>query len=230
MRRRKPLTPTERQRRWRKKKRQAEIAAGLRARKSRPKTAAEIKRAYRARLKAKAAAARVAASRERRRMSRAAPQIEPEFRVGDCREMLADIADESAALIVTDPPWQDTALPLIPWLAGFAARILVSGGSLLCVTGGDNFLEAATILSQHLNYYWVNTMLFDRKPLLRAKAIRACGRHVMWFIKGARRRSRLVVQDVSQRHRNGQGIAPLAAGRRHLAVDRTTYRSGRPDH
>ena len=53
-RRRRPLTPTERQRRWRAKKRKAEIEAGLRPRRRpRPKTAAEIKRAYRARLKAK---------------------------------------------------------------------------------------------------------------------------------------------------------------------------------
>jgi hypothetical protein len=47
-------------------------------------TSAQYKRRYRAKVKAKGEAAKYAASRERRRLSRSAPPIEPEFRIGDC--------------------------------------------------------------------------------------------------------------------------------------------------
>jgi hypothetical protein len=79
-----------------------------------PMTAAQYKRRWRARGKAKAA--KYAASRERRRLSRAAPPIPPEFRTGDCRKVLSDIAAEGLALITADPLWANTTLPLIPWL------------------------------------------------------------------------------------------------------------------
>jgi hypothetical protein len=108
--RKQPLTPSEHQRRWRAKKRKAEIEVGLRpARKKKPLTAAQRQsrwRAKRDRLKVAAdLAAKYASSRERRRLSRAAIAIEPEFRLGDCREVLSDIAANSVALVLTDPVW-----------------------------------------------------------------------------------------------------------------------------
>jgi DNA modification methylase len=47
-----------------------------------------------------------------------------DYRVGDCREVLSDISDESIPLIMTDPPYEDAAEPLWLWLADFAKRVL----------------------------------------------------------------------------------------------------------
>jgi hypothetical protein len=164
-----PFSKAEYQARWRKKKRVADARA--------------------------AEDAKFAASRERRRQSRAASPIAPEFRVGDCRAVLGDITPDSVALILTDPPWADSALPLVRWLAEFASRTLMPGGSLLCFSGYDNFLEAANILAGPLDYYWIGTMLHDQQHLFRRKFIRTGSRLVLWFTKGRERRGRFVVQD-----------------------------------
>jgi len=61
---------------------------------------------------------------------REAPAIPPEFRIGDCREALADIAAGSVALILTDPPYGEDAEPLYRWLAE------LSGAHLRPLLGG----------------------------------------------------------------------------------------------
>jgi hypothetical protein len=182
------------QRRWRAKKRKAEIAAGLRpARKKKPLTAAQRQSRWRAKkYKAEAAAeiaAKYAVSREHRRLSRAAPEIEPEFRIGDCREVLRDILLASVALILTDPPWLNGSEPLYRWLADFAARVLVPGGSLICYTGSTTWFRDATIFAAHLQPHPLLFMLHDQQQRMRGgETIRVGMRPVLWFTKGPRRR------------------------------------------
>jgi predicted methyltransferase len=65
----------------------------------------------------------------------AAVQYAVDYRIGDCRDVLADIADESVALTLTDPPYAKEAEPLYAWLAHFAARVLIPGGAAVFVTG-----------------------------------------------------------------------------------------------
>ena len=163
----KPLTPTEHQRRWRAKKRNAEIAAGLRpARKKRPLTAAQRQSRWRAKKAAAEKERKYAASRERRRLSRSAPQIEPEFRLGDCREVLSDIAADSVALVLTDPPWGNEAKWCYRWLADFAARVLIPGGSLVCFIGGLTcWREVANWFGERLQDQRVAIPLTQVRPL-----------------------------------------------------------------
>jgi hypothetical protein len=160
------------QRRWRAKKRKAEIAAGLRPRRKRkPKSAAEIKRSYRARRKAREAeaekTAKYAASRERRAKSRSAPEVQPEFRVGDCREALSDIADGSVALVLTDPPYGNASEPLYRWLGDFAARVLMPGGSLVCFAGQTTWLRDASIFARTLAVRPILHMPHDTEHRMR---------------------------------------------------------------
>jgi hypothetical protein len=70
---------------------------------------------------------RSTAAAERRKASRNAPPLpdRAELRIGDAREVFADIADESVAAIITDPPYGDAAEPLYRWLPQFAARVLI---------------------------------------------------------------------------------------------------------
>jgi hypothetical protein len=182
------LTPTEHQRRWRAKKRKAEIAAGLR-RKRKPLTAAQRQSRWREKKRRAEVAAKYAVSREHRRLSRSAPEIEPEFRLGDCREVLRDIPVASVALILTDPPWGNASEPLYRWLADFASRVLVPGGSLLCYTGETTWYRDATIFAAHLQPHPLLFMLHDQERRMRGgEVIRIGMRPVLWFTNGPRRR------------------------------------------
>ena len=58
-----------------------------------------------------------------------------ELRIGDARKVLADVADNSTAVVLTDPPHSEGSEPLYEWLAEFAARVLVPGGSLIVYSG-----------------------------------------------------------------------------------------------
>jgi hypothetical protein len=192
--RKKPLTQADYQRRWRAKKRKTEIAAGLRpARKKKPLTAAQRQSRWRARKAAAEVEAeearKYAASRERRRLSRAAPQIEPEFRLGDCREVLRDIAVNSVAVVATDPAYGNASELLYRWLADFAAQVLVPGGSLICYTGSTTWFRDAAIFAAHLEPRPLLFMLHDQEQRMRGgETIRVGMRPVLWFTKGPRRR------------------------------------------
>jgi hypothetical protein len=127
----------------------------------------------------------------RRAASRSAPPLpgDPEVRIGDCRIVLADVADNSVAMILTDPPYGDDAEPLYRWLGQFAKRVLVPGGSLICFTGNVQefrdlliFHEAGLDwnprltqrLDQAQRFVGKYNMIFEDKP-------------VLWFTKGPRR-------------------------------------------
>jgi hypothetical protein len=86
-------------------------------------------------------------AKERRERSRNAAPLPDgmELRLGDCRKVLADVSDNSVPLILTDPPYPDEADPLHIWLAEFAARTLIPGGSLICFTGHHRLIRTANM-------------------------------------------------------------------------------------
>lgn len=77
-----------------------------------------------------------------------------ETRRGDFREVLADLEDESVALVLTDPPYPAEFLPLWSDMAELAARVLIPGGSLLAYSGQGNLPNVIHRLSEHLRYWW----------------------------------------------------------------------------
>jgi hypothetical protein len=68
-----------------------------------------------------------------------------DLRIGDCREVMADVAPNSIPLILTDPPYELAAEPLWRWLGTWAMDVLIPGGSLICYFGGahTNLLYSA---------------------------------------------------------------------------------------
>jgi hypothetical protein len=179
---------TEYQRRWRAKKRKAEIAAGLRPARKRPLTGAQRQSRLRARKAAAEEERKYAASRERRRLSRSAPLIEPEFRIGDCREVLHDIATDSVAIVLTDPPWSNEDKWCFRWLADFAARVLIPGGSLVCFIGGLTcWREVANWFGERLQDQPLLAMPLTQVRPLPGLFVRVEHRPVLWFTKGPRR-------------------------------------------
>ena len=97
-----------------------------------------------AREQAKAEAA--AHSRAKREASqRALPSTVFNLRIGDARDVLADVPSDSVHLELTEPPYGDEAESLYQWLGEWAQRILVEGGSL--ITGQSRLDRDIRILS-----------------------------------------------------------------------------------
>jgi hypothetical protein len=153
------------------------------------------------------------AARLRREASRNAQPIPDgmELRIGDCREVLEDIPDNSVALILTDPPYGDEATPLYYWLAQFAARVLIPGGSLFCYTGQSRLLRDGAIFSEHLRYWWTLAMLHNEAQRLMGKFICPEWKPVLWFVK-QHRRGRSLVTDVLRSERRDKTLHEWGQG------------------
>jgi hypothetical protein len=130
----------------------------------------------------------------RRLDSLTAPALhaEKDYRVGDCRAVLSDIENDSVALILTDPPYGGTAEPLYEWLAEFAARVLVPGGSLVCYTGQSLLDRDMRIFGEHLKYWWLAMMQHDNSQRLPGKFVIVNQKPILWYVKEYRRGRTLV--------------------------------------
>jgi DNA modification methylase len=139
----------------------------------------------------------IAESRERRAESRAAQPLlnGMDLRIGDCRKVLADVPDASAALILTDPPYEESSETLYLWLAEFAARTLIPGGSLICYTGHYRLQRELEIFDKHLRYWWLLAMLNDQQRRLPGKFVIVGFKPVLWYVK-EKRSSQTMVTDV----------------------------------
>ena len=67
----------------------------------------------------------------------------------------SDIAPESFDLVITDPPYDQQALPLYAALSAFCARTLRPGGALLVLCGQLYLPQIMAALSTQLTYKWI---------------------------------------------------------------------------
>lgn len=77
-----------------------------------------------------------------------------EARLGDFRDVLAELPDESVDAIVTDPPYPDEFMPLWSDLSKHAARVLKPRGVVIAYTGQIRLPEVLGRMSEHLVYGW----------------------------------------------------------------------------
>jgi hypothetical protein len=135
--------------------------------------------------------AAAAESEERREASRSAPELVDgmDLRIGDARIVLADIADNSVPLILTDPPYGDEAEPLYEWLAMWAERVLIPGGSLICYNGTARHDRDIAIFRERpgLKFWWLCQMPHTQAQRLPGKFVMATFKPVLWYVKGFRR-------------------------------------------
>ena len=77
-----------------------------------------------------------------------------EVRLGDFRDVLAELPDGSVDAIVTDPPYPDEFLPLWADLAKHAERVLRPGAPLIAWSGQFRLREVLNHLCGPLRYQW----------------------------------------------------------------------------
>jgi hypothetical protein len=73
-----------------------------------------------------------------------------DLRLGDFRDVLADVPDNSIDLVLTDPPYAAEFLPLWSDLGAFASRVLKPTGLLLAMVGAMYLPEVTQRLGEHL--------------------------------------------------------------------------------
>lgn len=155
-----------------------------------------------------------AALREIERRTREPAEGDPVIREGDFRTELADVADDSVSLILTDPPYAETALPLYDDLAEFAQRKLVPGGSLLCYVGQTTLPEAIDRFRDgSLRYWWTLALLnASGSQMLPGKWVMTGWKPVLWFVR-ERRGSDSYVRDVIKGSRAEKDLHDWAQGK-----------------
>lgn len=137
-----------------------------------------------------------------------------EYREGDCCEMFNDIEDEKVAVIITDPAYGNASELHYRWLAMFAARVLIQGGSLISYTGSARLDRDMAIFGEHLRYGHLAVMLHDARQKLFNPGALVNYKPILWYTKGQRRGGSLVplVIDTSKRDKSAHPWAQGDAG------------------
>lgn len=78
-----------------------------------------------------------------------------DFRLGDFKEALADVPDNSIDLIITDPPYPEKYLHLYEQLSKFANDKLKPSGFCVAYAGQYFLPEVIERMNKSLIYYWV---------------------------------------------------------------------------
>jgi hypothetical protein len=108
-----------------------------------------------------------------------------EIRLGDFREVLADIPDQSVDAIVCDPPYDDAGVPVFSDLSAFAARVLKPGRLLAAYCGKSDLLAQLNRLNEHLEYMWLGAVFLPgRHVVMRSICVRGRWRPVALFSSG----------------------------------------------
>jgi site-specific DNA-methyltransferase (adenine-specific) len=160
---------------------------------------------------------RAEAVREQREISRAATKIPNgiDWREGDCRIVLGDVPDHSAAAIITDPPWSREAEALYVWLADFAKCKLMLGGSLFAFVGKGWLDRVLAIFSARLTWRWQCEMRINPTPHYPGVNVQCCSTVIVWYSNGPLRPGLTLVDDLPSPHPDkslhewGQGSAAV---------------------
>lgn len=80
--------------------------------------------------------------------------VDPALIFGDFRIVGADLQDECADLVFTDPPYDEDAVQLYRDLGVFAARVLKPGGLCLAYSGHAHLPQVMNALAESLSYAW----------------------------------------------------------------------------
>lgn len=113
----------------------------------------------------------------------------------DFREL--DVADDSIALIFTDPPYARSDADLYGDLAEFAKRVLMPGGSLIAYSGQTSLPKILADMSKHLRFWWLCGCYHSGNPTRMTElGIINHWKPLIWLVKDTRRDRMTFVDDV----------------------------------
>lgn len=119
-----------------------------------------------------------------------------DMRQGDFQSVLADVAGGSIDLVLTDPPYGDSATKLYGDLALWAADKLKPGGSLVAYCGQATLGEVIAAMSPHLKYWWCFALTHSAMPQqLPGKWVQVRWKPIVWFVN-QRRSTKHYIDDV----------------------------------
>lgn len=149
----------------------------------------------------------------RDRKARSRPVTEPpvlppdcDIRPGDFRTALADVADQSVDLILTDPPYPAEFLPLWDDLGAFAARVLKPTGMLAAMSGQANLPDVYAKLGAHLPYRWTIAYLMPgAAAVVHPRRVSTMWKPVLVYGATDRRFHDVVASDAGDKAYHGWG-------------------------
>ena len=77
------------------------------------------------------------------------------MRYGSFEKLSSEIPDNSVELILTNPAFTTACIDKWEGLSSVASRVLVDGGFLISYISKLFFLENASAMTKHLNYFWM---------------------------------------------------------------------------
>jgi hypothetical protein len=111
----------------------------------------------------------------------------PEIIEGDFRTIGDEIPDDSVTLILTDPPYAESALPLYDDLGRLASRVLIPGGSLVCYAGQSTLPKVVENLDRWLRYWWTFCLTHEHGgQQLPGKWVIIEWKPLLWYVKQRR--------------------------------------------
>jgi hypothetical protein len=138
---------------------------------------------------------------------------------GDFRQLAPQILpDNSAQLVLTDPPYDQDSIGLFEAAAAEAARVLVPGGSFVAYSGQKYLGEVITACAQHLTYWWLFALVHEGSAqLLQKLGVRCEWKPIVWFVKRTRGDVSAIIPDLvrgagreKDQHKWQQGEAEAA--------------------
>lgn len=104
----------------------------------------------------------------------------------DFRDGMKDLPTGSVGLVLTDPPYGKVYNPLWGDLAKESRRILKPGGFWVSYTGHYHLPDAMYQLKQHLDYYWMASVLHRTRSYREELGIYTAGKFVLIYQKPPR--------------------------------------------
>jgi len=162
--------------------------------------------------------------KEYEKLSRRKQHIEPirnddiNIVLGDFREELVAIADNSVGLVITDPPYPKEYIPLWGDMAKAARRILKPSGFLVAYSGQLYLDKVMALLGEYLTYYWMAGVWLIGAPSHRfERNIQNAFKPVLIYCKEPVKKQEEWIVDLlnspssdKQYHEWGQSEAPIA--------------------
>jgi hypothetical protein len=107
-----------------------------------------------------------------------------ELRLGDFREVLADLPDASVDALIVDPPFDDKSLELWSDLSVLGARVLKEGRVLVAYAGILRLDDHIARLGENLRYVWCGSTAFSKPSFIHCRQVWSHWRPWLVFSNG----------------------------------------------